>query len=61
MSKRVKWRDLETYSFTLPNLQTQEKIEDIFGQLESCLAQIRQQKEMLKKLKQKLLNEILGG
>jgi type I restriction enzyme S subunit len=60
MSKRVKWRDLETYSFVLPDIKTQETIVNVFTQIETCIAQIRQQKETLKKLKQKLLNEILG-
>jgi len=60
MSKRVKWRDLETYSFVLPDMGTQKSIVNIFIQIETCLAQIRHQKETLKKLKQKLLNEILG-
>jgi len=60
MSKRVKWRDLETYSFVLPDMETQQTMVKVFEQVETCLAQIRQQKETLKKLKQKLLNEILG-
>ena len=60
MSKRVKWRDLEMYSFILPDMKTQKTIVNVFTQIEICLAQIRYQKETLKKLKQKLLNEILG-
>lgn len=60
MSKRVKWRDLATYTFQLPELPFQEKILKVFNQLESTLSQLKQQKATLKLLKQKLLNEILG-
>jgi type I restriction enzyme S subunit len=60
MSKRVKWRDLATYSLELPNLKIQEKILEVFNQLETTLSQLKQQKTTLKNLKRKLLNEILG-
>jgi restriction endonuclease S subunit len=60
MSKRVKWRDLATYTFELPNLEIQEKILQTFNQLETTLSQLKKQKVTLKNLKQKLLNEILG-
>lgn len=60
MSKRVKWRDLATYTFELPEIKVQEKILKVFNQLEDTLSQLKQQKATLKLLKQKLLNEILG-
>lgn len=60
MSKRVKWRDLATYTYELPELKVQEKILKVFNQLEETLSQLKQQKATLKLLKQKLLNEILG-
>lgn len=60
MSKRVKWRDLATYTFELPELKVQEKILKVFYQLEETLSQLKKQKATLKLLKQKLLNEILG-
>lgn len=60
MSKRVKWRDLATYTFELPELKVQEKILKVFNQLEETLSQLKQQKATLRLLKQKLLNEILG-
>lgn len=60
MSKRVKWRDLATYSLELPNLKIQSKILEIFGHLETTLSQLKQQKTTLQHLKQKLLSEILG-
>jgi type I restriction enzyme S subunit len=60
MSKRVKWRDLATYTLELPDLKIQEKILELFNQLEKTLSELKQQKTTLKNLKQKLLNEILG-
>lgn len=60
MSKRVKWRDLITYSFDLPQIEIQEIIIEVFDQLDSILIDLTNQKEILKNLKQKLLNEILG-
>lgn len=59
-SKRIKWRELEIYSFDLPDLETQEKILEVFQEIQSTLYQITLQKQALKNLKQKLLNEILG-
>ncbi|MEQ8171097.1 MAG: restriction endonuclease subunit S [Candidatus Eremiobacterota bacterium] len=60
MSKRVKWRDLATYIFNLPDLNTQKNILEIFQQLQTTQEQLKQQKTTLKTLKQKLLNEVLG-
>jgi restriction endonuclease S subunit len=60
MSKRVKWRDLATYTFELPDLQTQASILKVFHHLEATLFHLKQQKTTLKNLKHKLLNEILG-
>lgn len=60
MSKRVKWRDLATYTFELPEIKIQEEILNVFNQLEITLSKLKQQKTTLKNLKQKLLNEILG-
>lgn len=60
MSKRVKWRDLATYTVELPDLKIQAKILGIFNQLELTLSHLKHQKSTLKQLKQHLLNEILG-
>lgn len=60
MSKRVKWRDLSTYTLELPDLKIQAKILEVFNQLENTLSQLKQQKTTFKHLKQKLLNEILS-
>lgn len=60
MSKRVKWRDLATYSLELPDIKIQAKILEVFKQLETTISKLKEQKTTLKNLKQKLLNEILG-
>ncbi|MBK9258062.1 MAG: hypothetical protein IPM42_21655 [Saprospiraceae bacterium] len=46
MSKRVKWRDLATYSLELPNLKIQAKILEVFIQLEKILSELKQQKQL---------------
>lgn len=60
LSPRTKWKDLATLEIAVPDLKTQEKILEVFEQLRGTLEQFEIQKQTLKKLKQKLLNEILG-
>jgi type I restriction enzyme S subunit len=60
LSPRTKWKDLETFEVSIPNLKTQEKILDVLQQFDTTRQQLKQQKATLKLLKQKLLNEILG-
>ena len=60
LSPRTKWKDLAELEVSIPDLETQEKILNIFLQLQSTLKQLRQQKTTLQHLKQKLLSEILG-
>jgi type I restriction enzyme S subunit len=60
LSPRTKWKDLAGFQLSTPDIKTQEKIVDVMNQLSQSLQLIIQQKETLKKLKQKLLNEILG-
>ena len=60
LSPRTKWRDLAGFQLSIPNMQAQEKIADVLRQLSESLRLVIQQKETLKKLKQKLLNEILS-
>jgi len=50
----------EAFEIFVPDIKTQEKIVDIFIQLNDSLKLITRQKSTLKNLKQKLLNEILG-
>lgn len=60
LSPRTKWRDLSSLEISIPDLKTQEKILEVFQQIETTLSQLTTQKLTLKNLKQKLLNEILG-
>lgn len=60
LSPRTKWKDLADLAVSIPDLNTQEKILEIFTQLQTTLHQLRNQKSTLQNLKQKLLSEILG-
>lgn len=60
LSPRTKWRDLAGFQLSIPDIKTQEKIIDVLNQLSQSLLLLGQQKEALKRLKQKLLSEILG-
>jgi len=60
LSPRTKWKDLSLFEISIPDLKTQEKILEVFQQIETTLSQLKTQKQTLKNLKQKLLNEILG-
>lgn len=60
LSPRTKWKDLSVLEISIPDLKTQEKIFEVFQQIETTLSQLKQQRITLKNLKQKLLNEILG-
>jgi len=60
LSPRTKWRDLAGFQLSIPDIKTQKKMVDVFSQLSQSLQLLGKQKETLKKLKQKLLNEILG-
>ncbi|MBC6950672.1 restriction endonuclease subunit S [candidate division KSB1 bacterium] len=60
LSPRTKWRDLAGFQLAIPDVKTQEKMVDVFSQSSQSLRLLGKQKETLKKLKQKLLNEILG-
>lgn len=60
LSPRTKWKDLAELEVSVPDLKTQETILEIFTQLQTSMQQLKQQKNTLKQLKQKLLNEILS-
>jgi len=60
LSPRTKWKDLSELKISIPDLITQEKILEVLQQLDNIINQLKQQKDTLKQLKQKLLNEILG-
>lgn len=56
----INWKDLDNFTFEIPDLETQRVIADLLDEILANAEKIREQKETLKKLKQKLLNEILG-
>jgi type I restriction enzyme S subunit len=60
LSPRAKWRDLSKMELAIPDLKTQEEILKVFELLDKNIEGLATQKETLKKLKQKLLDEILG-
>jgi len=60
LSPRTKWKDLAEFQLSIPDLNTQERILEVFQQLQTTIRQLKQQKSTLKDLKQKLLSEILG-
>jgi type I restriction enzyme S subunit len=60
LSPTIKWKTLAQQEFILPKREKQAKLIDVLKQFDEARELARQQKETLKKLKQKLLNEILG-
>ena len=56
----INWKDLDNFSFQIPDLNTQKEIANILDGILAIVEQLKQQKATLKHLKQKLLNEILG-
>ena len=56
----INWKDLDNFSFKIPDLKTQREIVNILDGILQIIEQLKQQKTTLKQLKQKLLNEILG-
>lgn len=56
----INWKDLDNFVFEIPDLETQKVIANLLDEILDNAEKVREQKETLKKLKQKLLNEILG-
>jgi type I restriction enzyme, S subunit len=56
----INWKDLDNFSFQIPDLETQKSISSVLDNILAIVEQLKQQKATLKNLKQKLLNEILG-
>jgi len=59
LSPRTKWKDLAELDVSIPDLKIQEKILQVFTQMQTTLQQLKQQKTTLKNLKRKLLKDIL--
>lgn len=56
----INWKDLDDFTFEIPDLETQKKIAETLDGILDVREQLKQQKATLSLLKQKLLNEILG-
>lgn len=56
----INWKDLDNFAFEIPDVETQKVIANLLDEILENAEKLRGQKETLKKLKQKLLNEILG-
>lgn len=55
----INWKDLDSFSFQLPDLETQMEIANVLDGILEIVEHLKQQESTLKNLKQKLLNEIL--
>lgn len=60
LSPRTKWKDLGEFELSIPDLETQKIILSVLQKIENTKNLLIAQKITLKKLKQNLLNEILG-
>lgn len=56
----INWKDLDNFTFQIPDIEIQRKIVSILDEILEIAEQTREQKQTLKNLKYKLLNEILG-
>lgn len=54
----INWKDLDNFSFQVPDIDTQKQIVNVLDKTLNIIEQLKQQKKTLKNLKQKLLNEI---
>ncbi len=60
LSPTIKWKTLAAQEFVLPQKDKQPQLIGLFDQFDETIVLLRKQKTNLKKLKQQLLNEILG-
>lgn len=60
LSPTIKWKTLAAQEFILPKKEKQKKLSEVFDRFDQTRDQLTTQKQTLKNLKQKLLNEILG-
>lgn len=56
----INWKDLDNFTFQIPDLQTQKEIAKVLDDIVDLIEDFKTQKSILKTLKQNLLNEILG-
>ena len=55
----INWKDLDNFTFQIPDLRTQKDIAKVLDDLVSLIEDFKTQKSILKTLKKNLLNEIL--
>lgn len=60
LSPRTKWKDLKEFTMSIPDPQTQNKVLEVFNQIQRFLSKLKEQKDTLNNLKKNLLNEIFG-
>jgi restriction endonuclease S subunit len=60
LSPTIKWKVLEKQEFVIPKTKFQNELTEVFKQFDNLIYELRDQNETLKKLKHKLLDEILG-
>lgn len=60
LSPTIKWKTLAAQEFILPKKEKQNQLTEVFEQIDKTRDELKTQKQTLKNLKQKLLNEILG-
>ena len=60
LSPTIKWKVLANQQFVIPKREKQKRLAEIFVHFDQVIAQIREQKQTLKNLKFKLLNDILS-
>jgi len=60
LSPTIKWKSLASQEFVLPKKEKQKQLSEVFEQFDKTRDELKTQKQTLKNLKQKLLNEILG-
>ncbi|MCJ7447743.1 MAG: restriction endonuclease subunit S [Bacteroidales bacterium] len=56
----INWKDLDNFTFQIPDLQTQKEIAKVLDDIVNLIEDFKTQKSILKTLKQNLLSEILG-
>lgn len=56
----INWKDLDNFSFQIPDISSQHGIVDVLDGILAIVEQLKQQRDTLKNLKQKLSSEILG-
>ena len=56
----INWKDLDNFTFQIPDLQTQKEIAKVLDDIVNLIEDFKTQKSILKTLKQNLLNELLS-